>query len=122
MCRLNLLCVFVCNRESLVWVFLALLVYQVYLDLKDSQDQREILVSLEDLVDLDDLDLMADLELKVCHHSVTDMVFPPIRFCLNTEFFIFLYLFLSIPLLYQENKMALSKSTSFRLGSKKAFI
>lgn len=46
-------------------VFLARQVYQEYLDLKDSPDQREILVSLAALVHLDDLDLTALQGLKV---------------------------------------------------------
>lgn len=51
-------------RASLALVFLARQVYQEYLDLKDSPDQREILVSLAALVHLDDLDLTALQGLK----------------------------------------------------------
>lgn len=54
-----------CDRASLALVFLARQVYQEYLDLKDSPDQREILVSLAALVHLDDLDLTALQGLKV---------------------------------------------------------
>lgn len=52
-------------RVSLALAFLAPQVYQEYLEVKVSPDQREILVSLAAQVHLEDLDLMAVLELKV---------------------------------------------------------
>lgn len=69
-------------RASLALVFLALQVYQEYLDLKDSLDQREILVSLAALVHLDDLDLTAVQELKairayLVHLELVDHLDPP---------------------------------------------
>lgn len=53
------------KRVSLASAFQARLVYLAYLDLKGSQEQKEILVSLVVLVCLDDLDSMAPQELKV---------------------------------------------------------
>lgn len=53
------------QRVSLALASLAPQVYQEYLDLKVSLDQREILVSQEVPVHLDDLDLMAVRGLKV---------------------------------------------------------
>lgn len=52
-------------RVSLALAFLAPLVYQEYPELKDTQDQREIPVSLVALVHLDDLDSMVLQALKV---------------------------------------------------------
>lgn len=52
-------------RVSLALAFLARPVYLEYLELKASQDQREILVSPVALVYLDDLDLTELQELKV---------------------------------------------------------
>lgn len=53
------------KRVSLASASLARPVYLVYLDLKGSRDQKEILVSLVVLVVLDEVDLMAPQELKV---------------------------------------------------------
>lgn len=60
-----------CDRVSLVLAFLVPPVYQEYPEVKGSQDQREILVSLVALVHLDDLDSMAHQDRKVFCSSVT---------------------------------------------------
>lgn len=65
----------VCDRVSLVLAFLGPQVYQEYLEVKGSQDQRETLVSLAALVHLDDLDLMAVQGPKVFCSSVTGLMF-----------------------------------------------
>lgn len=54
-----------CDRVNLALDFLAHLVYQEYLELKVSLDQREILDSPAALVHQDDLDLMASQDPKV---------------------------------------------------------
>lgn len=64
----------VCDRVSLALDFLAHLVYQAYLDLKVSLDQRVILVSLEAPVHQDDLDLTVPQDPKVSCTSVPDIM------------------------------------------------
>lgn len=63
----------VCDRVSLDMACLDLQVYQVHLERKVSQDQRETQDFLAALVHLDDLDLMVVQEQKVFYSCVTGL-------------------------------------------------
>lgn len=60
-----------CDRVSLDMACLGPQVYQVHLELKVSQDQRETQDFLAALVYLDDLDLMVVQDQKVFYNYVT---------------------------------------------------
>lgn len=63
----------VCDRVSLDMACLDPQVYQVHLELKVSQDQRETQDFLVALVYLDDLDLMVVQDQKVFYSCVTGL-------------------------------------------------